>query len=189
LSSFDLRHRVTVNAVYELSFLPRLLDAWPKRLTDGWQISGIYSGQSGLPITPFLSVDSSGTGELNDRPNLVGNPNSGPRRPNQWFNKAAFAQPLPGTFGNSARNVIIGPTLYTVDLSASKLTKVSERASVQFRAEIFNVLNRANFSLPNVDFNTTTFGAISETPDVTAGNPRLGEGGPRVVQFGVKVMF
>jgi hypothetical protein len=54
---------------------------------------------------------------------------------------------------------------------------------------VFNALNRANFSLPNVDFNTTAFGAISETPDLTAGNPRLGEGGPRVVQFGVKVLF
>jgi hypothetical protein len=189
LSSFDLRHRVTVNAVYELSFLPGLLGTWPKRLTDGWQVSGIYTGQSGLPITPFLSVDSSGTGELNDRPDLVGDPSSGPRRPNEWFNKAAFAQPVPGTFGNSARNVIIGPNLHTIDLSVNKLTRVAEHASIQFRAEIFNALNRANFGLPNVDFNTTAFGAISETPDVTAGNPRLGQGGPRVVQFGVKVLF
>jgi hypothetical protein len=124
----------------------------PKGLTDGWQVSGIYTGQSGLPITPFLSVDSSGTGELNDRPNLIGNPNSGPRRPNEWFNKAAFAQPLTGTFGNSARNLIIGPNLNTVDLSVNKLTKVTERASIQFRSEIFNAFNRANFSLPNVDF-------------------------------------
>src|SRR2546426_1593553 len=66
VSSFDLRHRVTVNATYELSFLPGLLGWWPKRLAEGWQLSGIYTGQSGLPITPFLSVDSSGTGELND---------------------------------------------------------------------------------------------------------------------------
>ena len=60
---------------------------------------------------------------------------------------------------------------------------------MQFRAEIINVFNRANFSLPNVDFNSTTFAAISETPDVTAGNPRLAEGGPRVVQFGLKFIF
>jgi Carboxypeptidase regulatory-like domain/TonB dependent receptor len=189
VSSFDLRHRGTVNVTYELSFLPTLLTSWPKRLAEGWQLSGIYTGQSGLPITPFLSVDSSGTGELNDRPDLVGDPNTGPRSPNQWFNKAAFRPPTPGTFGNSGRNVIIGPNLHSVDLSVNKLTKVAENASVQFRAEIINVFNRANFSLPNVDFNATTFGAISETPDVTAGNPRLGEGGPRVVQFGLKLMF
>jgi hypothetical protein len=187
VSSFDLRHRVTINGTYELSFLSRLLGS--SRLVEGWQISGIYTGQSGLPITPFLSVDSSGTGELNDRPNLVGDPNSGLRNPNEWFNKGAFAQPAPGTFGNSGRNVIIGPDLRSFDFSVNKLTKVAERASIQFRAEIINAFNRANFSLPNVDFNSTTFGAISETPDVTAGNPRLGEGGPRVVQFGLKFLF
>ena len=189
VSSFDLRHRGTVNVTYELSFLPNLLASWPKRLAEGWQLSGIYTGQSGLPITPFLSVDSSGTGELNDRPNLVGNPNAGPHLPNLWFNKAAFQRPEPGTFGNSGRNVIVGPNLHSVDFSVNKLTKVAEHASMQFRAEIINAFNRANFSLPNVDFNSTTFAAISETPDVTAGNPRLGEGGPRVVQFGLKFIF
>ena len=85
--------------------------------------------------------------------------------------------------------MIIGPDLRSVDLAVNKLTKVAERVSLQFRAEVFNVFNRANLSLPNVDFNSTTFGAISETPDVTAGNPRLGEGGPRVVQFGLKLIF
>jgi len=189
VSSFDLRHRATVNVTYELTFLGSLLGSWPKRLTEGWQLSGIYTGQSGLPITPFLSIDNSGTGELNDRPNLVGDPNSGSRSPNEWFNRAAFRQPDPGAFGNSGRNVIIGPTLHTVDLSVNKLTKLRENASLQFRAEIINAFNRANFSLPNVDFNSTVFGAISETPDVSAGNPRLGEGGPRVVQFGLKLIF
>src|SRR5262249_43684450 len=189
VSSFDLRHRVTINVIYELDFVSNMLGSLPRRLTSGWQVSGIYTGQSGLPITPFLSVDTSGTGELNDRPDLVGDPNSGPRTPKLWFNKAAFAQPAPGTFGNAGRNVILGPNLHSVDLSLNKLTKITERTSVQFRAEIINVFNRVNFSLPNVDFNSSTFGAISETPDVTAGNPRLGEGGPRVVQFGLKFIF
>jgi hypothetical protein len=187
VSSFDLRHRVTINATYEPKIFARLFGSG--RLTEGWQISGIYTGQSGLPITPFLSIDRSGTAELNDRPNLVGDPNSGPKLANQWFNKAAFAQPDPGTFGNSARNVIIGPTLHSVDFSLNKVTKVAEQASLQFRAEIINAFNHANFSLPTVDFNSSAFGAISETPDVTAGNPRLAEGGPRVVQFGLKLLF
>ncbi len=189
VSSFDLRHRLTVNFTYDVSFLPSLLDALPRRLSEGWQLGGIYTGQSGLPITPFLSVDASGTGELNDRPNLVGDPNTGPRRPDEWFNRGAFARPADGAFGTSARNVIIGPNLHIVDFSVNKLTRVTERVSLQFRAEIFNLFNRANFSLPNVDFNSAAFGAISETPDVTAGNPRLGEGGPRVVQFGLKLVF
>jgi hypothetical protein len=188
VSSFDLRHRVTINATYEVKSLAAVFGV-PKRLAEGWQFSGIYTGQSGLPITPFLSVDSSGTGELNDRPDLVGDPNSGPRSPNEWFNKASFRQPTLGTFGNSGRNVIVGPNLHSVDLSVNKVTRVAENASLQFRAEIINVFNRANFSLPNVDFNSTAFGAINETPDVTAANPRLGEGSPRVVQFGLKLKF
>jgi outer membrane receptor protein involved in Fe transport len=189
VSAFDMRHRFTLNFLYDVNFLAGLFSSLPKRLTEGWQLGGIYTGQSGSPITPFLSIDNSGTAELNDRPNLVGDPNSGPRRPTDWFNRAAFAQPTGQTFGTSPRNVIIGPDYHSVDFSMNKLTKVTERFSLQFRAEIFNIFNRANFSLPNVDFNSTSFGQISETPDVTAGNPRLAEGGPRVIQFGLKVIF
>ena len=107
----------------------------------------------------------------------------------RWFNKAAFSLPDPGSFGSSGRNTIIGPELHIVDFSASKTTRLSERFSLQFRAEFFNLFNHANLSLPNVDFNSAAFGSISETPDVTAGNPRLGEGGPRVGQFVLKLTF
>jgi Carboxypeptidase regulatory-like domain/TonB dependent receptor len=189
VSVFDLRHRFTLNFMYDVNFLANLFRSLPKRLTEGWQLGGIYTGQSGPPITPFLSIDNSGTGELNDRPNLIGDPNSGPRRPGGWFNEAAFARPAGQTFGTSPRNVIIGPDYHSVDFSMNKLTRVTERLSLQFRAEIFNLFNRANFSLPNVDFNSTSFGEINQTPDVTAGNPRLAEGGPRVIQFGLKVVF
>jgi outer membrane receptor protein involved in Fe transport len=190
VSSFDTRHRFSANFTYDLDFLSRSLSHWPKRLTEGWQLSGIYTGASGLPITPFLSVDVSGTGELNDRPNLIANPNSGALRDaTQWFNKAAFARPADGTFGTSGRNTIIGPRLHIVDFAVSKATKLTERLALQFRAEFFNLFNYANLSLPNVDFNSAAFGSISETPDVTAGNPRLGEGGPRVGQFGLKLIF
>ena len=190
LSSFDTRHRFSANFTYDLDFLAHGLSHLPKRLTEGWQLSGIYIGASGLPITPFLSVDVSGTGELNDRPNLIANPNSGaPRDATQFFNKAAFTRPADGTFGSAGRNTIIGPRLHIVDFSISKATKLSERFALQFRAEFFNLFNHANLSLPNVDFNSAAFGSINETPDVTAGNPRLGEGGPRVGQFGLKLIF
>jgi len=190
VSVFDQRHRFSANFTYDLDFLARALGGLPKRLTEGWQLGGIYTGASGLPITPFLSVDVSGTGELNDRPNLVANPNSGALRDAaQWFNRTAFTRPADGTFGNAGRNTIIGPRLHIVDFSVSKATKLNERFGAQFRAEFFNLFNHANLSLPNVDFNNAAFGSISETPDVTAGNPRLGEGGPRVIQFGLKLIF
>jgi len=187
VSSFDVRHRFTFNFVYDLNFLPEKFGN--NRLTEGWQLSGIYTAASGIPITPFLSTDVSGTGELNDRPNLTGDPNSGPRTAGQWFNTAAFTIPAAGTFGNAPRNSIIGPPVNLFDLSVNKTTRIVENVSVQFRAEAFNLFNRPNFSLPNVDRNSSAFGAISETPDVTAGNPRLGEGGPRVLQFGLKLIF
>jgi hypothetical protein len=190
VSVFDMRHRFTANFTYDLDFLPSALGSLPRRVTEGWHIGGIYTGGSGLPVTPFLSVDVSGTGELNDRPNLISDPRSGAlRNASQWFNPAAFSRPANGTFGSSGRNTIIGPTLHAVDLSVGKTTKLSENFALQFRMEAFNLFNRANLSLPNVDFASGTFGTVTETPDTTAGNPRLGEGGPRVIQFGLKLLF
>jgi len=187
VSSFDVRHRFSLNFVYDVNFLA---DKFGKnRLTEGWQLSGILTSSSGIPITAFLADDVSGTGERNDRPDQTGNPNSGPRTAGQFFNTAAFSIPTLGTFGNAPRNSIIGPRFNVLDLSLNKTTRITERVSLQFRAEAFNIFNHTNFSLPNVNRNSPAFGAISETPDVTAGNPRLGEGGPRVLQFGLKLIF
>src|SRR5262249_19347278 len=145
LSSHDLRHRFTFNFVYDFPFLPDRLPSWPRRLTEGWQISAIYSKASGLPATPFLSANNSGTGELNDRPDRVGDPNSGgPETRQAWFNKAAFATPAPGTFGNAGRNIIIGPGTNIADFSLNKITKITERVSLQFRSEFFNIFNHPN---------------------------------------------
>jgi hypothetical protein len=190
VSVFDVRHRFTANLTYDLDFLRSARGNFLKSVTEGWHIGGIYTGGSGLPITPFLSTDVSGTGELNDRPNLISDPRSGAlRNVSLWFNPAAFSRPANGTFGSSGRNTIVGPTLHIVDLSLGKTTRLNDHFAVQFRMEAFNLFNHANLSLPNVDFASGTFGTVTETPDTTAGNPRLGEGGPRVVQFGLKLLF
>src|SRR5262249_36644584 len=166
VSVFDQRHRFSANFTYDLDFLSSALGGLPKSVTGGWQVGGIYTGASGLPITPFMSTDVSGTGELNDRPNLIGDPNSGARRDaTLWINPAAFAAPGAGPFGSAGRNTIIGPRLHIVDLSVGKVTKINDRISAQFRMEAFNLFNRANLSLPNVDFTATTFGTITTTPD------------------------
>ena len=105
--------------------------------------------------------------------------------PNQWFNPAAFLQPPAnsGFFGNLGRNTLIGPGLATWDFSAVKDTTLHERLSLQFRAEIFNLLNRANFNTPNLIVFTPsgvsgTAGAITST-STTA----------RQVQFGAKLLW
>jgi hypothetical protein len=190
VSAFDQRHRFTVNSVYDLAFLPHVLRWAPKRLTDGWQLSGIYTVGNGIPITPFWNgAAPSGSGESsNDRPNVVGNPNNGPKVWNAWFNTAAFAPALAGTFGNAGRNTIIGPRTNIADFSVMKSTRITERAHLQFRAEFFNLLNHPNFALPNVTTNSGGFGSITSTPDVANTNP-LGDGGPRQVQLALKLVF
>jgi hypothetical protein len=190
VSVFDQKHRFMTNVTYDLDFLSSVLGSLPKSLTGGWQVGGIYTGASGLPITPFLNGNVSGTGELNDRPNLIGDPRSGAQRDAaNWFNRAAFASPASGTFGSSGRNTIIGPRLHIVDMSVGKTTKLNDRFTTQFRAEAFNLFNRANLSLPNVGFDAANFNTITATPDTDLGNPRLTDGGPRVIQFGLKVIF
>jgi carboxypeptidase family protein/TonB-dependent receptor-like protein len=190
VSVFDQRHRFSGNFTYDMDFLPSALKALPKPLTEGWQLGGIYTIASGLPVTPFMANDGSGTGELNDRPNLIGDPNSGGGRDaSGFFNTTAFAAPAPGTFGTAGRNTIVGPRLNIFDLSLGKATKINDRFSTQFRAEFFNLFNYANLSLPVAQFGATNFGTITQTIDVQQGNPRLGDGGPRVIQFGLKLLF
>ena len=100
----------------------------------GWQTSGIVTLQTGRPFTVALlrEFDNSGTGisalgfGANDRPNVVGDPNQGPRSPERWFNTAAFAFPPPGTFGNAGRNIVDGPGYHNVNASLVKNTALSE---------------------------------------------------------------
>jgi hypothetical protein len=189
-SSFDQRQRFTLSFVYDLNFLDRLRQTWPKRLTGGWQVSGIYTVASGVPITPFWNgAAPSGSGESsNDRPNVVGNPNNGPKRWDAWFNTAAFVAAPKGAFGNAGRNTVIGPRTNIADFSVLKSTRINEHMNLQFRTEFFNILNHPNFALPNVTVNSSAFGGIASTTDVANGNP-LGDGGPRLVQFGLKLVF
>jgi hypothetical protein len=105
--------------------------------------------------------------------------------PAQWFNPAAFLAPPnnSGFYGNLGRDTLIGPGLASWDLSFLKSTRVTERTSLQFRAELFNVLNRANFNTPN---------AIVFTPpgvSPTAGVITSTATSSRQVQFGIKLLW
>jgi hypothetical protein len=102
-----------------------------------------------------------------------------------------FYRPCSRTIGNSRRNQLIGPGLVQLDMSLIKNTKINERLAAQFRWEVFNVLNRGNFNyLPNYTLNNSqSFGQLTETSDVYAGNPVVAQGGPRNMQFAVKFVF
>ncbi len=111
--------------------------------------------------------------------------------------KAVMLPPIAGTFGAMGRNLFRGPGFRNMDFSIVKKWKFNERAGVQFRAEIFNVLNHPNFTNPygvggqlgNVDPSQGGFGSTSATTDVAAANPVIGSGGPRAIQLGIKFLF
>jgi hypothetical protein len=85
--------------------------------------------------------------------------------------------PAIGTFGNMGRNAIYGPGQYNIDLSLMKTTKITERATLEFRWELFNAFNHANLGNPNTTFNSTAFGRIDSVT------------GPRIMQLGAKIIF
>jgi len=155
---------------------------------------------SGLSFSPLVGANQSGNGDISvnpDRPNLLAgfsdNPISGvaeclPNTPRvgtaqHWFNPCAFGIPASGTWGNLRRGTLIGPGLETVDFSLLKSTQITERVGLQFRAEFFNILNRANFGLPNMG----VFSGANLNP--SAGLISTTTTTSRQIQFGLKLLF
>jgi hypothetical protein len=194
LATYDVRHLFVMNGVYRLPFgrgqaIAGNLHGWSEKLAGGWSVNSIVTVQSGFPFTPQLSYNPSNNGDTRNPVRPFINPDfTGPvilGRPGQWFNPAAFLAPPAnsGFYGNLGRDTLIGPGLATWDFSAVKETTIHERVNLQFRAEMFNLLNRANFNTPNlITFTPSgvsgTAGAITST-STTA----------RQVQFGLKVLW
>jgi hypothetical protein len=151
----------------------RLLHVWALpfgkgRFREGWQLSGIYTIQTGTPVDVGLAFDNSNTGNSGslDRPNCVGNPNANaPHTVLDWFNTAAFAAPVQSTFGNCGKNVITGPAVQNLDLLLSKVFAPIERLRIQFRVEVFNVANHPSFDPPNAVYGNPLFGQIASAGD------------------------
>jgi hypothetical protein len=184
-SDFDIRHRLSWSFNYEVPSLHSL----PKLLGEGWEVGGILTLQTGQPFSVLTGEGLSGTGLGNDRPNLVGNPNAGPHTVQQWFNTSAFVPNLPLTFGTAGRNIVTGPGYRDFDFSILKNMKIGERMNAQFRAEFFNITNHPSFALPSNILAAPNFGALFTTPDAAQNNVGLGSGGPRLIQFALKLSF
>jgi len=192
LAALNVTNQASISGNYELPFgqgkrwwaRPRPVES---RFISGWQFNAIATLLSGFPFTPQVGSNRSGDGDTRnpDRPSLNSN-FSGPvllQNPNQWFNPNAFILPLPGTYGNVGRGTLTGPGLADLDVSLFKTTPLTERANLQFRAEFFNVLNRANFGTPN----PTVFsnGAISASAGLITATATTS----RQIQFGLKLIF
>jgi outer membrane receptor protein involved in Fe transport len=178
LSNFDLRHRFSLSYSYDLPF-------GKGKLRGGWQTFGIWTFQTGRPFTVALNpnLDNSNTGQsilgfgAGDRPNVLHSAALSNPTPQRWFDTTAFALPPFGTFGNAGRNILTGPGYQSINVSIVKTARIAEHASLQIRAEAFNLLNRVNFDLPDIFFGSPTFGTIQSAQT------------PRRIQFGAKILF
>ncbi len=194
----NIRHAGAINGTWELPFSNGLLaNPVAKQLVGGWSVSGIATLQSGFPLSPQLGYNPTGSGDTRNpvRPNLAPNFH-GPlysKTVKQWFNPAAFTAPYPGTFGNVGRDTLTGPGLAELDMALVKNTTIHEGLHAQFRAEFFNVLNRANFTTPNpVVFSsgpTPKAPTAEVAPSATAGVVSATSTTSRQIQFGLKLLF
>jgi hypothetical protein len=206
-SDFDSRHSGTFSAVYELPFGRgrRYLNSGTAfdLLGGGWSVNTLLSARAGLPVNVSLSRSST---ELPDGNNVDQRPNRVPGVPlylgsrsiSHWVNPAAFSLPATGTWGNAGRNLLTGPPLWQDDSAVEKSFRVTERNNVTFRAEAFNVFNRAQYGQPSGSLSVTTasglrtltvpssFGKITSTVN-SAG--LVGTGTPRVLEFSLRITY
>jgi hypothetical protein len=160
-------------------------------------LTGIASARSGLPLNVTLSRSASALpDQLNkgQRPNLIPGANLYPtnKSPQNWLNFAAFTAPANGTWGNLGRNAVRGPRHWQIDPALSKRFPLTERVGATFRAEAFNVLNHAQYGKPGVSWapassvpNPNNYGVVTSAYNTNT----AGSGGPRDLQFSVKVDF
>ena len=185
LSALDAPHRLVINGLYSLPFgdgrrfQPRGLAGV---IASGWEISAIYTYQSGGPLLFSSATNTNFSQGGGQRPNLVGDPvlADGGRTLARWFNTAAFAAPVAYAFGSAPRSLgnVRSDALSSTDFSVVKNTKLHERFGLQFRAEFFNLTNTARFAPPNTSFGSAAFGQVSAQSNQ-----------PRVVQFALKLIY
>ncbi len=193
-ADYDVRNVFVLSELYALPFGPGRhfgshMTGAARVLAGGWNADSIVTIQGGFPFTPQLSYNPSNNGDTRNpvrpfiNPNFHGHIVTGSAT--QWFNPAAFLAPPnnSGFYGNLGRNTLYGPGLGTWDLAFLKDTQLRERLALQFRSELFNILNRANFNSPNA----VTFTPTGVSP--TAGLITSTSTSSRQVQFGLKLLW
>jgi hypothetical protein len=167
------------------------------RFASGWTVNSIVTAQSGFPFTPQLGYNPSNDGDTRNPvrafldPSFKGSVVLG--IPAQWFDPRAFIAPPnnSGLFGNVARDAYRGPGLATWDFSVAKQARLRERLNLQFRAELFNLLNRANFNTPNLITHVLLPPPNQTTPVLSpaAGTITSTSTSSRQIQFGLKLLW
>jgi hypothetical protein len=199
LSSFGAKHVFVANWGYEIP-LGRDKTGAAGALLKGWQLNSISTVQSGTPLEARLGFNQSGNlntidFSIHERPSLLpgafNNPVTGD--PAHWIDTSAFVLQPAGTIGNLGRNTIIGPSLVNLDLSLFKEFRWQENKTIQFRTEVFNILNHPNFGVPNQANRTLPFtmspGGQQLAPGTAAGAITTTVTTSRQIQFGLKFIF
>jgi hypothetical protein len=184
LAAHDYRFRYVASFVYDLPFgrgrsFASGLNSVMNQIIGGWQVNGIAQFQRGFPITIRRTGDPLAVGTDGAvRPDAICNPNlsRGERTVDRFFDTACFVAPA-DRFGNAGRSTVTGPGLQVWDMAIFKNFVIRERASLQFRSEFFNAFNHANWNAPGRDLGAGGFGVVSSAQD------------PRIIQFGLKVLF
>jgi len=190
-SDDDVRSAFNLSAVYTVPF--RGSNGVEKMLLGNWEISAIGTAQTGLPVNITIDRTNASVPGLDalsgdERPNYnlgVSLTPAGGSTPTLWINPLAFSTPANQTFGNLGRNAFRAPGITQLDMGLSKFVPIRERLSIRFRADLFNVANRAQYGAPNADVSQTNFGTITSTISSYA----TGRGTPRELQLSAKIVF
>ena len=200
LGTFDVRNVGVISATYDLPLGHGRhwlggTNGFGGALVGGWDFNSVVTLQDGFPFTPQLGYNPSNDGDTRNPVRPFVNPSfSGPvivGSPNEWFSPAALAA-VPnnsGFFGNLGRDTFIGPGLGSWDFSVMKDTRISERTNLQFRAEIFNLLNRSNLNTPSQIVAVLQPGSTAPTSSGVGGLITGTSTSSRQVQFGLKLLW
>jgi len=193
-ADFDYRHRLSLAYVYDVPFGNTVLHSSSHAVNyviGGWQVAGIAMLQSGPPYTATWGGNPSHNVDGNDRPNIVTGVPLYPATQTwvQWANPGAFSAPGQYTFGNAGRDILRAPGEADWDFSLIRKFKLTESKTLEVRAEMFNILNSPNFTIPNGDASCACFGQIGNTVQPIAGQASGGPGDPREIQFAMRLTF
>lgn len=191
-SDFDRTHMFVQSYIYQLPFgkgkrwLQSGVAGW---IMGGWQVNGILTLMTGAPLNfdcGGCTGNTPGSGnspDINGPLKVVHGIGSGAF----WFDTSNFSTPAPGTFGNLGRNILSGPSFRELTASLFRRFAVTERTGLEFRAEAFNLTNTPPFNNPNVNISDGNFGHVTGSGD--CGSSAGFCGGPRAIQFGMKLTF
>jgi hypothetical protein len=195
VSDFDATHNFVVNSSWTLP-TTRTLGGVSRAVLGGWELGGIFSARSGAPFTVTIQTDQAGTGDSRvrstsggQRPDFNAAPGCSvnavnPGNPSHYIKTECFSFPVLGTLGNLGRNTLRGPGLQEVDFSLFKNWLIwHERLHLQFRAEAFNLLNKANYQAPKTKIFDGSGAIVANASQLTSPT----QTSEREIQFGLKL--